>query len=550
METKNKDSEDEVKAMLPRVDLLLNLAQYGEEAQGRASALEELTEIYLVIADAYNRQGIRETSGQHHKAKKLLLAVAAQESYGLQLREKAGVCVIAATYEYYEYESLENIIKNQVFPEKVREAAQLKRIDFLKWHEDYDELLGIARGGNSETVRKAAEEALREAVMTLAVSCALQKRDRLSEFGGPQYRGGRYGHEMFVVLLKDRRLPEELRIAAGKNAFEDKEFWLYGNDELLEALVYNASIPKPIREQVGVMLVGKYEWRPDELAKLRDNENLPEAVRNAARDNYDKAFDNACKAKINSHVYEGEHRALIEMTKDPKIPVPLQEFAREKLAEAVKNMVHYLVCDGRIQSVVELIKISKEDLPEDLKVHAAQQAQKTAVRRIESYHIYEDYYWIHSGAWEWELSSLAKNNDLPQHIRVLALVRLVDICKVSRGSPNEHCEKLLEYASDKDLRGLGQEILDNALEETVWASQLHQDIDSLKKISDAEGIPERLCNEARSSMSKALAEMKTRLGRSSNPLAKDGETVDAPKLAERPVPATPKEDSKGPRTKT
>jgi uncharacterized protein (UPF0147 family) len=309
---------------MDKVDELLLVAKYGDDASAREAAVIKAIERYTAEGNYDN-----------------LIKMSKDNELPEKVREAAKNNIEAAVIKAIErytaegnYDNLIRMSKDNELPEKVREEAGMKAIELCA--------AKVAKYIDNASVREAAGM---EAVKIYAAKAKSQL------------------YYFFVKMSENNELPEKVREEAGMKAIElcaaevvedDQDCWtgylfvkmLEGNIPqemrasqvnmwyLLVEMSENNKLPEKVREEAGMKAIEKYvnnDWDSDyNLNVMSKNNKLPDEVRKAAKN----ALQKIRKQREELEELEGPRlRLSLNLTLSPprdEFVEPTREFLKGK----------------------------------------------------------------------------------------------------------------------------------------------------------------------------------------------------------------------------
>jgi uncharacterized protein (UPF0147 family) len=283
-----------------------------------------------------------------------------------------------------------------------------------------------------------------------------------------------------------------------------------------------------------------------DLAGISEDEQYPGQVRTAAKE----SLTDAGRVRVNYVLKGHQYRELVRITKDERLPKRARQLARRYVGPLVEKLVDGIV-GGTIfaekKRLGRLINVaSDESLPKKDRDYANEALVGLANRLAEKEHpgneILED------------LASIAFDRMLNPEtcdaaLRGMEKVGLAMIRDFLERAPMDHPDPLLEMAENRQMpetvRAAAREAIEPAILRYMNGMDTHAYYsETLTMIASNAGFGPQIREKAvenRRAMAIRLAEKFKIM--CANPLAKDGETVSADKLAKRQIP----EDASAPK---
>ena len=496
---------------MDKVDELLLVAKYGNDASVREAAGMEAVEIYTAEGMYWNLiemsennellEKVREEAGM--KAIELCAAKVAKYIDDVSAREAAGmegvkIYTAKAKAKSQLYYFFVKMSENNELPEKVREEAGMKAIELC------------------------AAEVVKDQDWAGYLFVKMLEGNIPKEMIASQVNMW----YLLVEMSENNKLPEKVREEAGMKAIEKYVNNDWDSDYNLNAISKNNKLPDEVRKAAKNALQKIRKQR--EVRKQREEHGLrlvqtqtlsPPRHKNEidellliARYGNDASVREAAGMKIiERYTAEDEYDRLIEMLKDNELPEKVREAAGMKIIEIYTAKGYY----------DDLIRMSKNnDLPEKVKEAAKNNIEAAGMKAIEEYTANCRY---------GRLIELSKNNELPEKVREAAknnieVVEMKIIKVIEEYTANGYYDNLIEMSKDNNLPKKVREAAGMKAIKKYTARDWYDDLIEMSKNND---LPEKVREAAKNALQKIAEQLAEEYNlKPANPLQGDGLAVE------------------------
>lgn len=529
-----------------------------EHASNKYKELDGLLNIVLVHEDQVVRNAIvkkiLETCGAaiddlkpldslefNQKIIATLLKIAKNDSpFPIEIREQCGLYVVnwalTRRNHYAMVCDLSGLDTNQEFPDSVRKAAQLMRIQHFVELGDYNALLAVSDHDRySDTAKATAKTRLLEAVIQSA------QDDAAYHIGAKYQEDSLRSWDKLLSTLRNKDLPIDIRLKAGECAV-DKYVFLnaYGVLKHLLIVVDLSELPE-LKVYIGHKVVDYYKKEGGEakLSGIADTIHVPSSIQELAKSALPQARINRQLSIVRNLEHKMEWKKLQEMSADEQLPPVIRRAAKDSFPKAFRNLIRRHEDNG---CYANLIAIADTNVPDDLREEARSKIDSAASHRAFLCS-------ISMGGGPEELLFMYKDKRLTEAVRDEAFSKLLErhlkyssnLVNYSTIYPEGHAP-LLDLLEDEEVAEHKTDAVNAAIKDlakkTIGNWKGFEDTGSLQKLSEDEKFPEEIRGLACDALTEVVADITNKLGIGNTVDA--GEVIDAPKLTKRPVPDKPK----------